>query len=677
MQIMTLALFLMLSVLISAVIDRFIKNLTIPLVQIGLGLLIALFAQNAVNIELDSELFMVLFIAPLLYIEAKHASKLELWKERKGVLGLAIGLVILTAIVIGFALHWLVPMVPLFTALALGAALGPTDAVAVTSVSRTTNIPKRIFSLLKGELLLNDASGIVMFQVAIAAAAVGKVSLVHVGVDFVIEFFGGLLVGVLLGFGCKIFLRKMRESGLDSTVFHVLFEICMPFLVYLLADSIHCSGVIAVVACGLVDPIQNIKGTPSASKMNIVSESVWEVLSFMLNGIVFVLLGTQIPEAMVYAWDDASISNVFLLACIVLVTFILLFTRFIWAWFMMRDKDMGDDEKPIPRIKRALILTLCGAKGTITLSILFTLPYVLSDGRLVSERSLLIFIGCGVIVVTLLLATFVLPLLAPVEKVEEDEEAERINYYSNLQYVLREVIYQLTASETDLNRASTRAVVEDYQDRLEFAKSFTDDGDSAYISLRLQVIRWEELKILEMLDAGEVSEDAADTLFDALEKTEKILSSSQNVIVPKEKVVRARNAFRRIRRLIAKIFDAKIAKAPVMESNSEVKLLRIAVERYVVDRLKTEMELGTVYPEDAAKIVVDYERSLASLTRPAPTVTTAIINASDVEDVREVAFLIELNKIDELQEIGRLSRKNAQKMRDNVTLMQLEQTGAI
>lgn len=672
MEAMTLTLLLVLSVLISAVIDRFVKNLTIPLVQICLGIAIAVFAHNTVKIEFDSELFMVLFIAPLLYIEAKHANKLELWRDRKGVLGLAIILVVLTSLAIGFSLHFLVPMVPMFSALALGAALGPTDAVAVTSVSRTTNIPKNIFSLLKGELLLNDASGIVMFQVAIAAAAAGSVNFLQVGEDFVVEFFGGLIFGLLVGFAGKYFLRKMRDSGLDSTVFHVLCEICVPFVVYMTSSAIHVSGIIAVVACGLVDPIQNTTASPAISKMNIVSESFWEVFSFVLNGVVFVLLGTQIPPAMYYVWDDASISNWFLLGCIILVAFILLFSRFLWCLVMMQSREPGDDEKELSVVKRALIMTLCGAKGTITLSILFTLPVALLNGVLMQERSLLIFIGCGVIVVTLLLATFVLPLIAPKPETTENEEAEITSYYENLQLILREVIYQLTASENDLNRRATRQVVEDYQKRLDHAKSFTDEEDEGTLCLRLRMIHWEEEKLEMIRRAGEASTDAIDTYMEFLDKNARILSHATHVILPSEKVVRFRATCRRYKRLIAKYLRKTYANMDL-----EVRQIKVECERYALDCLKTEMAMGAVQAEYGARIVVDYERTIASLTRPAPTITTAIKTQDATDDVRAFALKVELNKIDELQESGALSRKNAMKMRDNVALMELERAGAI
>ena len=150
-----------------------------------------------------------------------------------------------TTLVIGFLLNAFVPSIPLAAAFALGAALGPTDAVAVSSLSKQVDIPKRQASMLKGELLLNDASGIVSFQFAIAAVVTGSFSLVDAGVDFLVEFVGGLLLGILLGLLGNWVVKRARSIGVENTNFHVLFEVLIPFLIYLVANVCHVSGVIA------------------------------------------------------------------------------------------------------------------------------------------------------------------------------------------------------------------------------------------------------------------------------------------------------------------------------------------------------------------------------------------------------------------------------------------------
>ena len=179
MEALVLALLMLAAVLLSSVIDQLVPKVSSPLIQIGLGLLIALFAPSQINITLDPDLFLVLLIAPLLFDEAKNVDKGALWKNRCPVLSLAIGLVVVTALIIGFAVEWLEPSIGLAAAFALGAALGPTDAVAVASLSKETDIAPRDKSILEGESLINDASGIVAFQFALAAATTGTFSLLN------------------------------------------------------------------------------------------------------------------------------------------------------------------------------------------------------------------------------------------------------------------------------------------------------------------------------------------------------------------------------------------------------------------------------------------------------------------------------------------------------------------
>ena len=433
----------------SSLIDQIIPRVSLPLIQIAIGLLIAVVAGGDVEVTLDPELFLVMFIAPLLYDEAKHADKQALWRERKPVLSLAIGLVVATTLVIGFLLNAFVPSIPLAAAFALGAALGPTDAVAVSSLSKQVDIPKRQASMLKGELLLNDASGIVSFQFAIAAVVTGAFSLIDASVDFLVEFVGGLILGVLLGLLGNWVVKRARSIGVENTNFHVLFEVLIPFLIYLVANVCHVSGVIAVVVAGLIN-VTSPKGVigPSVSRMNIVSGSVWHVLTYALNGIVFVLLGTQLPLAMQDTWENVRITNSTLILLVFGLTFVLLATRFLWVLAMDLYHVRRDEKRRFGKgdLRSALITTFCGAKGTITLSIMFSIPtYAVYGPPNVPfpQRELLIFLACGVIVCTLLLATFVVPLLAPARD-KGEEELRRIDQdAATTMDIMREVIEML------------------------------------------------------------------------------------------------------------------------------------------------------------------------------------------------------------------------------------------
>ena len=468
MELLEFSLLMLAAVLLSSVIDQLVPKVSSPLIQIGLGLLIALVMGTQISIAFDPNLFLVLFIAPLLYDEAKNLDKKALWENKRPVLSLAVGLVIASALIIGFAVNWLVPSIPLAAAFALGAALGPTDAVSVASLSKQVKIPARSRNILESESIINDASGIVSFQFAIAAVVTGSFSLVDAGVDFLVEFVGGLLLGILLGLLGNWVVKRARSIGVENTNFHVLFEVLIPFLIYLVANVCHVSGVIAVVVAGLIN-VTSPKGVigPSVSRMNIVSGSVWHVLTYALNGIVFVLLGTQLPLAMQDTWENVRITNSTLILLVFGLTFVLLATRFLWVLAMDLYHVRRDEKRRFGKgdLRSALITTFCGAKGTITLSIMFSIPtYAVYGPPNVPfpQRELLIFLACGVIVCTLLLATFVVPLLAPARD-KGEEELRRIVKAADKLSALIKCMEERRAGNAEFSRAeqTLRRAVED------------------------------------------------------------------------------------------------------------------------------------------------------------------------------------------------------------------------
>lgn len=303
MVILEFTLFLLACVLISAVIDQFVPKVSSPLIQIALGVLCFFIAHGEFDFSIDNNLFMVLFVAPLLYNEAHHANKETLLKNKGPILSLAIGLVVVITLVVGFSLNAIVPSIPLAAAFALGAALGPTDAVAVTSLPEEVRLGPRREGILQGECLINDASGIVAFQFAIAAVTTGTFSAVDATFNFGILFFGGIIVGLIVGALYLVITKWSQSLGLDNTTFHVLIELFMPFISYFCAEAFGVSGILSVVAAGLVSSglfsrKKTKYMTPEISKISIVSSSVWDVFIFALNGIVFVMLGATLPEAM-------------------------------------------------------------------------------------------------------------------------------------------------------------------------------------------------------------------------------------------------------------------------------------------------------------------------------------------------------------------------------------------
>ncbi|MCF0104053.1 MAG: cation:proton antiporter, partial [Eggerthellaceae bacterium] len=279
MEVLHIAILLLVVSLITAVMAHLIPKMALPLIQIAFGLVITLFTSeggsNLSDIPFDTNIVLLGFIAPLLYNEARKANKLELLKNVRPILLLSIGLVAFTTFTVAYPLNFAVPALSLACCFALGAALGPTDPVAIASLPRKIHIGARRRAILKGESLLNDASGIVAFQFAMMFVITGTVDFTEAIGTFAIEFFGGTANGVAFGFACRLILCLINTYLVEDTVIYILFDIVTPFLLYMVADSLHLSGVVAVVWCGLlVSDTHHVN--PFISKKNIALDSIWQ-----------------------------------------------------------------------------------------------------------------------------------------------------------------------------------------------------------------------------------------------------------------------------------------------------------------------------------------------------------------------------------------------------------------
>jgi CPA1 family monovalent cation:H+ antiporter len=240
--------------MVAAVISGFLSRLLPlpvprPLVQIALGGIIGLVAN--LRVELDPEVFFLLFIPPLLFLDGWRIPNEELLKDRTAVLELALGLVILTVVGMGFFVHWMIPAMPLAVAFALAAVVSPTDPIAVSAITARVSVPRRLMHILEGESLLNHASGLVCLRFAVAAVLTGAFSLSNAALSFVWVALGGIAVG----FGVTWLTTKAKESiarriGEESGS-QILISLLLPFACYLLAERLHCSGILAAVAAGL------------------------------------------------------------------------------------------------------------------------------------------------------------------------------------------------------------------------------------------------------------------------------------------------------------------------------------------------------------------------------------------------------------------------------------------
>ena len=453
----------------SSVIDKFL-NVSIPVIQVVIGLLVALVLPSVQEVHLESELFMLLFIAPLLFNETRETNIRALLLNLNSILSLAIALVVVSVLSVGYALHLMVPSIPLAAAFALASALGPTDAATVTALKSNIHLTHRQQTLLSGESLINDASGVVAFQFSVAAAVTGAFSLVDAAGSFTVLFVGGVAMGIVTGFAFSAINAMLGRLGYEDTVANVLYEVLTPFLVYLLAETFHVSGVLAVVAAGLVIALPRRQNNNALfARQKLVSDSTWKVISFLINGTIFVFLGMQLPLA-VLPGTNGGLNILQILGIVVVITLFMHGVRFAWLYALETYKlhkgghlctgkdDVSDSEdtngekpdqplaelgseqtseqiaeqpkptcaiKPISItsaeiIKNVLVTTIAGAKGAVTLSIILTLPLTTQSGAAFPQRDLLITIAAGVILATLFLADNLLPVLSKSPEADSD-----------------------------------------------------------------------------------------------------------------------------------------------------------------------------------------------------------------------------------------------------------------
>ena len=466
-----LILILLACVIVSAPIDQVLRRVALPLVQVGIGFAVALILPEVAHVYIDPELFLALFIAPLLFNEARESVKADLFHNLGHILSMAIGLVLITVLVVGFSLNWLVPSIPLAAAFACAGALGPTDAAAVGALGSTISLTRRQKTLLTGEALINDASGVVSFQFAIAAAVTGTFSAADAGASFLVLFFGGIAAGVVMGALAVSSVTILRRRGFENTVVHVLYEVLTPFVVFLAAEALHVSGILAVVAAGLI--MANSKFalySTEIARQQVLSSGVWEVLVFLINGVLFVLLGMQLPQAMSPTLQS-SFSLLQLIGIILVMTTLVIAVRFVWVTileFVNRNRETGERgiDHPKQAIKDSLITTIAGPKGAVTLSIILTIPLTVADGSAFPNRDLIIFLTAGTILMTLIVANVFLPILAGGSEKAHTEDDMLVARIAVLDATLKRIRTILKSDENADYVPALRLVAARYRSRL-------------------------------------------------------------------------------------------------------------------------------------------------------------------------------------------------------------------
>lgn len=701
MEYLVIALLYVGAVLVSSVLDQFLRGVSLPLVQMAVGVAIYFFADLPIDVTINSELFLVMFIAPLLFDESRNISNRILWDNRNTVLSLAIALVVVSVLVVGFVLHWLVPSISLAAAFALGAALGPTDAVAVASLGKTVKLGSRQKASLLGEALLNDASGIVSFQFAIAAAVTGSFSLADASWTFVVEFVGGIILGLFLGAIAFFIMQRMRRAGVESATVHVCFELFLPFFVYLVATRFHVSGILAVVAAGLLISyipqrmtVRSRSFSTFSTRLNIASESVWHLFSFVLNGVIFVNLGIVLSSTLAPALQENSADLFWIFSLVLILTAVIVGVRFLWILCADLLSDNPETGKRMklggPAIRNALVTTLCGPKGAVSLSIASTIPFTVASGAVFPQRDLLLFLVCGVIVVTLLLANFVVPLIAPKSETDDDDELDP-EYEIEM---IQNVISGLKRRQTVENKQATGRVMRMYHRRLTAARRRSVSGRQLRF-LRQEVLLHQRDFIKEAIAHDEVDKRLGTTYLKRVDRMLKLLTRKKTLLTSN----------RQTRPLAGSTSTMPKIQDQVTSTNETRKKLefKIGVERVAVDYL----ELASHEPDDArvqaALALLGEHKALLSALRaqlraldnaqgiiasvPETAGQHSIVRTDTgslhlepttdpddlpgLADVQAEGLRLELDEIQEMYESGKISQSLAREMREEIYLLQM------
>jgi CPA1 family monovalent cation:H+ antiporter len=369
------------------------------------------------NLTLDPDVVLYCILPPLLYNAALESSFVGIRRNLRTVISLSVVLVLVTASLVGVAFDLLVSGATLAVSIALGAAVAPPDPVAALAVARKVGLPLNIVTLIEGEGLLNDATALTTFSVAIAVAAGAGFSMLSAVGEFVLAAAGGLMVGLFFAF-CRRFLRRWTHDVLTANAV----SLATPFLTYLAAERVHASGVLAVVVCGLIVGHNSPRLESGANRLQ--TRAVWRLVSFLLEGLVFLLIGLQLP-IILDGLGDYELSTI-IVAVTVTVAAVLL-VRPLWLLLTQslprplhtrlgnvagtasddahtvadrRERDRRNAERLSGR--EIFVLTWAGTRGVVSLAAIFAVPFVTDTGAPFPDRDLLLFCTFAVVLVTLI-----------------------------------------------------------------------------------------------------------------------------------------------------------------------------------------------------------------------------------------------------------------------------------
>ncbi len=437
-------------------------KISYPILLVISGLAISLI-PGIPSITLHPDLVFLIFLPPLLYAAAWNTSWKDFWKMRRPIGLLSFGLVIFTSAGVAIISHAIIPDFSLAMGFLLGGIISPPDAVAATSVLQDLKVPKRVVTILEGESLVNDASSLIVFRFALAAIITGNFHLGSAAKNFALVAFMGIAIGVAIAFIIYTIHRFFpTTASVDAAI-----SLMTPYSMYIAAEYFHFSGVLAVVSGGLFLTFRSGDLFTYETRLNM--SGLWETLTFLLNGFVFILIGLQLP-VIVKGLENYSVGEAILYAVIISIVTIII--RIIWVfpgayiprWIF---KTIRRSETK-PGWKNVFLVAWSGMRGVVSLASALAIPLTLPGGETFPHRNLILFITFVVILVTLVLQGLSLKPLIRILKIERSEtESERTEALA-LRIRLAESVlsYLDTNYPTELEQHDTYKRVRDRYERM-------------------------------------------------------------------------------------------------------------------------------------------------------------------------------------------------------------------
>jgi CPA1 family monovalent cation:H+ antiporter len=431
-----------------------------PIIFVLGGLVVSLI-PGLPRVELKPEYVFLLAMPPLLYAQAWMTSWREFCAQLRSISLLAIGLVVFTTLAVGYTLHALAPELPLAAGFALGAIVSPPDAVAAAAIAERLRLPKQMVIILEGESLVNDATGLVAFKFALAALATGAFSAPKAVGEFVWVAGGGAALGMGVGW---VFTRILARTKDDFIV--IVLSLIPPYSAYLLAERLGLSGVLATVASGLW--LGSRSSGLLSSSARLTGAAFWNIMVFLLNGVLFMLIGLQLPGVMreLKGVSAGTLAYQAAVICGVVVA-----TRIIWvfpgAYLPRRLIPAVGRRDPMPPWRNLAVFAWCGMRGVVSLAAAMALPHALPSGAPFPGRGLLVFLSFSVVLFTLVAQGLTLPWLIRRMRVKTGKDHRHLEREARLAAAqaawarLREV-----AEANNFEAGSLAAVAGVYQERI-------------------------------------------------------------------------------------------------------------------------------------------------------------------------------------------------------------------